>query len=103
MAYESGQLDATFSAAAGHDPVLLMELRLAFIESVERQLDLLRRARCDANWVIAAQGLKSLAASFHADVLIALSSEALDAAPGEPTVIARIARYCDEIRGQGAS
>lgn len=102
MAFESGHLDATFSAAAGHDPVLQMELRQAFLESVERQLDLMQRARCDANWVVAAQGLKSLAASFHADGLIELASQAIASAPGEPTSIQAIASYCDEIRGQAA-
>jgi hypothetical protein len=44
MAFSSGHLDATFAAAAGDDAALLAELRAVFVESVDRQIDLLRRA-----------------------------------------------------------
>ncbi len=90
MAYESGALDATLAAAAGDDSALMAELRGAFVESAERQLDLLSRARCDGNWHVAAMRLKGLAASFHAEELMVLADEALEAAPGEPTVLSRI-------------
>ena len=60
MAYDPGALNASLAAAVGSDSDLMAELRLAFIESAERQLDLMGRARCDANWVIAASRLKSL-------------------------------------------
>jgi hypothetical protein len=58
MAYVAGTLDATLAAAAGDDPDLFAELRVAFIDSLTRQLDLLGRARCDGNWRLrdAAQG-----------------------------------------------
>lgn len=92
MAYDSGSLDATLSAAAGDDPRLLRELRDAFIESVSRQVDLLERSRCDGNWRIAAMRLKGLAASFHAGDLLVLADEALAAAPGEPTVVRALKR-----------
>lgn len=49
MAYESGSLDATLAAAAGQDLGLLSELRDALVESAEKQLDLLKRSRCDGN------------------------------------------------------
>lgn len=100
MAFESANLDATFAAAAGEDPALMAELRIAFAESVERQLDLLRRARCDANWEVAAQRLKGLAASFHADELLLLAQETIEAAPGEPTVLRRIAAFHREFTGE---
>ncbi len=90
MAYESGALDATLAAAAGDDSALMAELRGAFVESAERNLDLLSRARCDGNWHVAAMRLKGLAASFHAEELMVLADEALEAAPGEPTVLSRI-------------
>jgi hypothetical protein len=90
MAYEQGAFDATLAAAAGHDPALLAELRSAFRESLERHLDLLKRARCDGNWTIAAQRLRGLAASVHAGEMIDLANEADEAAPGEPTVVRRI-------------
>ena len=93
MAYEQGGFDATLTAAAGHDPALLAELRAAFGESLDRQIDLLKRARCDGNWNIAAMRLKSLAASFHAGDLVVLAEEAIAAAPGEPTVVRRLERF----------
>ncbi len=96
MVYESGALDATLAAAAGEDAALFRELRLAFIESVERQVDLLRRSRCDGNWRVAALRLKGLAASFHADPLLVLAEEALDGAPGDPAVLRRIASFIGE-------
>lgn len=96
MAYEAGALDATLAAAAGEDTALFAELRQAFIESLARQVDLLRRSRCDANWQMAAMRLKGLAASFHADPLITLADEALDGAPGEPGVVRRIQGFLDD-------
>lgn len=96
MAYETGALDETLATAAGDDPSLFAELRTAFAESLERQIDLLRRARCDGNWIVAAQRLKGLAASFHALPLMVLAEEALDAAPGEPGVVRRLQKFHDE-------
>lgn len=96
MAYQAGTLDATLAAAAGDDAALFAELRKAFIESLTRQLDLLRRARCDGNWQVAAMRLKGLAASFHAEPLILLAEEALDGAPGEPGVMRRMQAFLDE-------
>lgn len=90
MAYDNGALDATLAAAAGNDAALVRELRAAFVESAVRQLDLLRRSRCDGNWTVAAMRLKGLAASFHAEELLAAAENALAAAPGEPAVIRQI-------------
>lgn len=99
MAYEQGAFDATLAAAAGEDPALRAELRAAFCDSLEHHLDLLKRARCDGNWAMAAQRLKGLAASFHAGDLIELADEAIQAAPGEPTVVRRIERFRDRFVG----
>lgn len=90
MAYQSAQFDAAIGAAAGDDPGLLAELRAAFAESVLRQLDLMRRSRCDGNWRVAADRLRGIAASFHATELVSLADEALAGAPGDPGVLARI-------------
>lgn len=87
MAYESGALDSTLAAAAGDDSVLLGELRGAFLESASKQLDLLKRSRCDGNWNVAAMRLKGLAASFHAEDLLLAADNALESAPGEPAAI----------------
>lgn len=96
MAYESGAFDATLAAAAGNDTALMAELRLAFLESLARQIDLLRRSRCDANWTVSAMRLKGLAASFHAEPLISMAEDALRGAPGEPAVIRRMERFVAE-------
>lgn len=93
MAYEPGALEATLAAAAGGDAALFEELRATFLDSVARQIDLLERARCDGNWVLAAMRLKGLAASFHSRSLLDLADEALDAAPGEPTVVRRLKAF----------
>ena len=90
MAYESGALDATLAAAAGDDPALMSELRVAVIESANKQLDLLKRSRCDGNWNVAAMRLKGLAASFHAADLLSAAQNAIDGAPGEPASIREI-------------
>lgn len=90
MAYDPGALNASLAAAVGSDPALMAELRAAFIESAARQLDLMGRARCDANWELASLRLKNLAGSFGAVGLMALADEALDGAPGDPVVLRKI-------------
>ena len=96
MAFATGELDATLAAAAGEDPVLFAELRAVFAESLARQIDLLRRARCDGNWAVAAMRLKGLGASFHAHSLVRLADEALDSAPGKPVVIRKLERFAGD-------
>src|SRR5687768_9223825 len=96
MAHEAAEFDATLAAAAGEDQALLEELRAAFVESLTQQIDLLRRARCDGNWQVAAERLHGLGASFHAPVLLGLAEEALKGAPGEPGVLRKLTRFCDE-------
>ncbi|AKH41671.1 HPt (histidine-containing phosphotransfer) domain-containing protein [Altererythrobacter atlanticus] len=93
MANESGNFDAHLAAAAGEDPGLVSELRACFLESMAQQIDLLQRARCDGNWITAAQRLKGLGASFHSQTLIGLADEALDGAPGDPVIIRRLAEF----------
>jgi HPt (histidine-containing phosphotransfer) domain-containing protein len=93
MAYEAGALEATLNVAAGGDSELMAELRAAYVEGVARQVDLLERARCDGNWVVAAMRLKGLAASFHSEALLHLAEEALEGAPGEPAIVRRLKAY----------
>jgi HPt (histidine-containing phosphotransfer) domain-containing protein len=90
MAYDPGNLEAALSAAVGTDFALIADLRRAFIESAERQLDLLSRARCDANWIMAALRLKGLCASFGVNDVMALADEALEGAPGDPAILRRL-------------
>jgi hypothetical protein len=98
MAHEAGHFDATLAAAAGDDPALLAELRAAFVDSLSVQLDLLRRARCDGNWQVAAQRLRGLGATFNAPELVRLAEDALDGAPGDPVVL----RKLDKVRADFA-
>ena len=99
MVYEAGALDATLAAAAGDDSALLGELRIAFLESASKQLDLLKRSRCDGNWNVAAMRLKGLAASFHAEDLLLAAEHALVSAPGEPAAIRDIEAVLERFSG----
>lgn len=96
MVYDPGALDASLAAAAGSDPVLMAELRADFLASAARQLDLLGRSRCDANWNYAASRLKGLAASFGALGMIELADEALGGAPGDPVILRKLAAAIDD-------
>lgn len=97
MAYEGASLDANLAAAAGHDADLVRELRAAFLESAERQVDLLGRSRCDGNWHVAAMRLKGLAASFHADGLLDLAEDAIDGVPGDPAILRQLRQMLDDL------
>jgi HPt (histidine-containing phosphotransfer) domain-containing protein len=90
MSYDPGALDAALAAAVGDDAGLIADLRTAFLESAERNLDLLGRARCDANWQLAAYRLKGLAASFGVSGLMALAEEAAQSVPGDPKMLRRL-------------
>jgi len=98
MSYDPGALDAALAAAVGEDIALIADLRVAFMESAERQLDLMRRARCDANWELAAWRLKGLAASFGLTSLMAIADEAAGSAPGDPRILRHIRMTLDRLR-----
>ncbi|ALR21697.1 MULTISPECIES: hypothetical protein [Sphingobium] len=90
MSYDPGALNAALAAAVGEDSALIADLHVAFMESALRQVDLLARARCDANWELAAWRLKGLAASFGLTGLMALAEEAVQAAPGDPRILKQL-------------
>ena len=100
MAYDPGALNASLAAAVGMDNLLMGELREAFVESAARQIDLMGRARCDANWQFAASRLKSLAASFGAVGLMELADEAISGAPGDPVVLRQIRGAIEDFAGR---
>ena len=89
--------DTALKAAAGDDSALIVELRASFVESAKRQLSLLSRSRCDANWQYTSWRLKGLAASFGATRLMDLADEATDGAPGDPVVIRKLDKAIAEI------
>ncbi len=90
MSYDPGALHVALAAAVGDDDALIADLRVAFLESASRQVDLLGRARCDANWQLAAWRLKGLAASFGLTSLMAMADEAAAAVPGDPLMLRRL-------------
>lgn len=92
MSFDYGALDAALTAAVGDDQSLVAELRAAFLESAKRQVNLLGRARCDANWEYAAWRLKGLAASFSATHILQLADEAAHSAPGDPVILRKLER-----------
>jgi HPt (histidine-containing phosphotransfer) domain-containing protein len=92
MAYDPGAIDATLAAAVGDDPALVAELRLAFMEGVERALAALAIARDEDGWRAAAWRLKGLAASFGAVRLMTRAAEAATRPVGDPAVLAGLRR-----------
>jgi hypothetical protein len=97
MSFDSGPLDRYLSSAIGDDRAMALDLRGAFTGSARDLADLMRRARCDANWEVAALRLKGLAATFGIISLIELAEHAMAGAPGDPAVLRRINAAIDEI------
>lgn len=95
MSFDSGPLDRYLTAAIGDDAAMAADLRSAFTDSARELADLMRRARCDANWNVAALRLKGLAATFGIIPLIELAEEAMAGAPGDPAVLRDINRAID--------
>lgn len=90
MAYPSLVFKDVLAAIAGPDAHLAEELRAALISAAASYADLLARARCDANWQVAARRLAGLAASFSATELQLAAQEALAGVPGDPVALRRI-------------
>ncbi len=98
MSMDHGSLSVALHAAAGDDAALVRELRQALVDSAHRQIDLMSRSRCDANWQYSCLRLKGLAASFEAAELMSLAEQAVQGAPGDPVVLRRLGTALDEIR-----
>ncbi len=99
MSVDYGSFDTALKAAVGDDAALMAELRSTFIDSVKRQLSLLSRSRCDANWQYSSWRLKGLAASFGATQLMALADEASHGAPGDPVVVRKLTKAICDLEG----
>lgn len=97
MSFDSGPLDRYISAAVGDDPALSMDLRTIFCDSARELNDLMKRARCDANWHVAALRLKGLAATFGVIPLIQLAEMAMAGVPGDPALLRNIEQAIDDI------
>lgn len=90
MAFEGGTLNMALAAAVGDDAGLVRDLRRAFLESADRQIDMLSRALDDSSWHLALWRLKGLCGSFGVVHMIALIEEAQGSAPGDAKTLARI-------------
>jgi len=90
MSYESGNLDAALAAAVGDDHALIHDLRRAFLESADRQIDLLARARDDIAWQQALWRLKGLCGSFGVVAMIALVEQAEQVPVGDVKSLRRL-------------
>lgn len=90
MAFEGGNLNASLEAAVGDDPALLYDLRRAFLESADRQMDLLARAADEAAWKLALWRLKGLCGSFGVVPMIALVEEAEKTTVGDEKMLRRL-------------
>ncbi|WP_432770627.1 MAG: Hpt domain-containing protein [Sphingopyxis sp.] len=97
MSFDSGPLDRYLSAVVGDDAAMVSDLRHAFTGSARDLADLMRRARCDANWHVAALRLKGLAATFGIIPLIQLAEAAMAGAPGDPAVLRQINQAIDSV------
>lgn len=96
MVYDPGAIDAALAAALGDEPQLIAELRRAFVDSAQKALGALEAADADG-WQPAAFRLKGLAASFGAVDLMALSSAAAAAVPGDRVMLAKLHEAIDEL------
>ncbi len=103
MSMDYGAFDTALKAAAGDDAALAAELHATFMDSAKRQLNLLSRSRCDANWQYTCWRLKGLAASFGATRLMELADEASNGAPGDPVIIRELTAALTEIEQHSVS
>ncbi len=90
MAFEGGNLNAALEAAVGDDVALIHDLRRAFMESADRQIDLLERATDESGWHLALHRLKGLCSSFGVVHMIALVDEAQTVATGDERLVQRL-------------
>ena len=95
MAFEGRNLNMALAAAVGDDAGLVRDLRRAFLESADRQLDLLARAGDESAWHLALWRLKGLSGSFGVVHLIALIEEAQGTAPGDEKIMRRLRSALD--------
>ena len=97
MAYDPGAIDATLAAAVGDEPLLIAELREAFLDSAKASLRAMERANAADDWRAAAWRMKGLAASFGAVRLMALATEAALAQPADVNILRRLRRAVERL------
>lgn len=98
MVFIPSAMNNVIAAVAGSDAELAGELHNALLSGAMRYADLLKRARCDANWALAAKRLAGLAASFSATELQLAAEEAQAGAPGDPVALRKINRAIENLQ-----
>ena len=97
MAYDPGAIDATLAAAVGDDPGLIVELRLALVESAESALAAMASAEDTDAWRAAAWRLRGLSASFGAVRLMALANDAATANGPDAALLTKLKRAVERL------
>ena len=97
MAYDPGAIDATLAAAVGDDPGLIVELRIALLESAESALAAMNAAEDSESWSAAAWRLRGLAASFGAVRLMALAMTAAEGTPMDELAVRKLRRVVERL------
>jgi hypothetical protein len=97
MAYDPGAIDSTLAAAVGDEPLLIVELREAFIDGVKRGVSTMKSAESQEAWSAAALRLKGLAASFGAVRLMTLANEAALAPERDAEVLRKLRRAIERL------
>lgn len=92
MAYQNTQLDSMLVSALGDDPLLVKELRAAFLLSAHEHLAALKAAPTLAQWHMAAWKFKGLCASFGVDEMAGIAAEATESERGDPALLRRLER-----------
>ncbi len=97
MAYQNTQLDSMLVSALGDDPLLVKELRDAFLASAREHLAALKAAPTLSQWHMAAWKFKGLCASFGVDEMADIAAEATDSERGDPALLRRLQKQIEAL------
>lgn len=97
MAYQNTQLDSMLVSALGDDPLLVRELRDAFLASAREHLAALKAATTLPQWHMAAWKFKGLCATFGVDEMADVAAKATDSDCGDPALLRRLQRQIEAL------
>jgi HPt (histidine-containing phosphotransfer) domain-containing protein len=101
MAYQSPHIDAILAASLGDDPLLMRDLRTAFLQSAQDHRLALAQAASVSEWHMAAWRFKGLCASFGLTTLMELAERATTAPEADPLLLHKIAVELELIAREG--
>lgn len=90
MAYQHSDLDSMLASALGDDPMLIRDLRQAFLDSAREHLSALTQAATTAEWHNCAWRFKGLCATFGAEELAVLAATATEVPKGDPAILRKL-------------